>query len=509
MSLLRPLAFVAAAAPFAAGCYEQPTPLTGIANFAVTITSVDGIPSTSPDFPSAANPLRPNYGGPDPLTGMCPNPGANVSCQEPWGFTVEARDPTGAPYPFNGMVNLSLLPGIVISASGPGADGANIMVTNGTVSGTALVSTMYGPTRLWVEDIGYDPAMSGTSPACSSGKPVVFDGTTYVDYPADPGCAYADSNNENGGTYAAGVSPPVQYALPKISDLHGHSSSTPYNYQAVDVKTSAPQNLVVTALTSQGFFVTDVDPAEQAAGYNSVFAYNFSTPAFMSVCYQLTYLAGTVDEFYNFLELDFPSYALNDVPAGTQCMVPEPTVITAETISNPVSMKKLESSLVRIQGYQMPVQFGPNLAVLAKDGVTWLFGPDQSNCDLNGDGKIEYTLPNGLADPEGLCDDQCATAVSCSEWTDFVSRTEFKVNSGGAQILVNLSAVPQYDPSAHVGGALDVVTGSLTHFSGGKLNWTVVARCPDDLVCKDAGCSAATQSSQTACVRAQTIDCNE
>jgi hypothetical protein len=54
--------------------------------------------------------------------------------------------------------------------------------------------------------------------------------------------------------------------------------------------------------------VTDL--SEQASGYNSLFAFNFNTPARMRVCDQVVYLAGTVSEFFGFTELSFPSYRL-------------------------------------------------------------------------------------------------------------------------------------------------------------------------------------------------------
>src|SRR5262249_32302060 len=149
-----------------------------------------------------------------------------------------------------------------------------------------------------------------------------------IDYPADPGCAYADDDDEGGGSFAAGVSPAVEYALPKVSDVRGSGSATPYPYEAIEIATAAPQHVVVTRVASDGFYVTDVAPTEvqhdattctqnsdcpsnmcssgvcscttdadctkggrcvdgtcpATGGYNSVFAFNFSTPQGMRVC---------------------------------------------------------------------------------------------------------------------------------------------------------------------------------------------------------------------------------
>src|SRR5262249_2155695 len=139
-----------------------------------------------------------------------------------WGFTIEARSPTGQLEPsFDGEVRLSTRPGAIGEVTGDGAIGRNIRLKGGKASGAVTVTAAYGPTRLWVEDPGYVPAPAGKTPACADGKNNDGDEDVLIDFPADPGCAFADDDTEEGGTYAAGVSPPVPYALPKISDVQG------------------------------------------------------------------------------------------------------------------------------------------------------------------------------------------------------------------------------------------------------------------------------------------------
>jgi len=71
--------------------------------------------------------------------------------------------------------------------------------------------------------------------------------------------------------------------------------------------------------------------------------------------------------------------------------------------------------------------------------------------------------------------------------------------------------VATFDPTANAGRTLPIVSGTLTEFSGGTLNWTVEARCQDDLVCPAAwGCT--TQQpipSPRACVLPRTISDND
>jgi hypothetical protein len=267
----------------------------------------------------------------------------------------------------------------------------------------------------------------------------------------------------------------------------------------VQVNTGEGHDVIVTRVSSDGFYVTDL--SEQALGYNSIFAFNFNTPARMRVCDRVSYLAGTVSEFFGFTELSFPSYRLIYPHQGDFCEVPEPTVLSGAMINNPEAMEKVESGLVRIQNYLISKNFGP------KPAVGNIFLPDQTNCDLNGDGQVDFS---SLA--EASCGNECSKDAECSEWTGFSARGNFKARSeaGGGVIQLNLGTVPLFDPVAHKGQKLKAVTGTLRNFSGGSLNWTVETRCPDDLVCdiSDA-CAKDEVPSAEACVRLRSIDDND
>jgi hypothetical protein len=466
------------------GCSGETTaPDLGPSTFHVEVTSVNG----STMLPTADMPLPANRG--DKI--------------ETWGFKIEARKPTGEPDPtFNSYVRLSVKPGAILTVTGTGASGRNMLLANGEAEGTVDVTAVYGPTSLWAEDLGYKPTPAGRKdpPACSNGKD--DDGDGLIDFPADPGCAFADDDDENGGTFAAGISPPVQYALPKVSDVRGSGSGTPYPYEAIEVNTSAPQRVVVTRVASDGFYVTDVNPQEVANGYNSVFAFNFSTPAGLRVCDIVTYLSGTANDFFGFTELNFPSYQVSfPIQGQGMCEVPEPTVIDGTTLANPVAMNKLQSALVRIQGFHIASHFGPGLM---KNNVS---SEDASSCDFNGDGQVDFTDP-----VEGSCSMVCDADPECSEWTAFSARGDVKVSKGSAatMIKINTGTVAGFDPTSNRGEVLGSVTGTLRYFSGGTLNWTIETRCPDDLACSQLGCGASQPvSSQTACVRLRTVDDND
>ncbi len=74
----------------------------------------------------------------------------------------------------------------------------------------------------------------------------------------DPGCAFANDDTETSGNFAAGVSPPVNFALPRLSDIQGHGATTPYPEEGVQAMTADPAEVIVTRIASDGFYATDV-----------------------------------------------------------------------------------------------------------------------------------------------------------------------------------------------------------------------------------------------------------
>lgn len=457
-------------------CTYDQSEVASVSTFSVSIIKVNG---AAP--PTADAPLPANRGNKD----------------EVWEIEIQARSPVGDAAVFDGMVRLSVEPGAVTAIKGDGAQGRNILLKDGKAKAEVFVTAVYGPARLWVEDIGYTPATLGALPACSDGED--SDGDVLIDFPADPGCAFANDDDEQEGTFSAGVSAPVAYSLPTVRDVQGEGSSTPYPYEGMEVNTGEGHHVIVTRVSSDGFYVTDL--SEQDKGYNSLFAFNFNTPARMRVCDKVVYLAGTVNEFFGFTELSFPSYQLIYPHEGDTCDIPEPTLLGPGLLFSPEAMEKLESGLARVRDYVIAKNFGP------KPAVNNVFLPDQTNCDLNGDGQVDFQ-----SQVEGSCGNACSDDPDCSEWTGFSARGNFKARalSGSGVIQLNLGTVPLFDPVAHKGQTLKSVTGTLRNFSGGSLNWTLETRCPDDLVCdlSDA-CTKVEPPSSEACVRLRSIDDND
>ncbi len=164
-----------------AGCSSgESTPAElGPSTFSIQINAVNG---DAP--PSAASPIPASVGLP-------PNR---------WDFTIQAVLPTGeVTTDFNGFVRLSVEPGAVDSVEAPGASGRNVLLSGGTASGTVIVEAVYGPARLWADDIGYVPTPPCKIAQCADGIDNNHNGL--IDFPADPGCAFPDDDTEDGGTY--------------------------------------------------------------------------------------------------------------------------------------------------------------------------------------------------------------------------------------------------------------------------------------------------------------------
>ena len=201
------------------------------------------------------------------------------------------------------------------------------------------------------------------------------------------------------------------------------------------------------------------------------------------------------------------------------CAVPEPFVVLPGQLT-PATLESHESGLVRVENAIVAAKLGRNpvtnracldagaqSATVPAAGCD--FSPDATNCDLNGDGKIDFSAPG----PEANCANNCSSKADCSEWSAYASRGNFRARIlPDDSIQLNATTVSGFDPVALRGAPVRSFTGTLRNFSGGSLNWTIEARCTDDAVwCRptDAACAAAPPSpvsSQKACVRDRLID---
>jgi hypothetical protein len=498
-------------------------------------------PACQPPFPGVESSQRLSITVTSTKVG---SPGARLplSLTSPATFTVDiaALDPNGIiDRSFtNHYVRASIVPGAVLSVSGPGANGRNALVVDGQAKGLEIaVVESYGDSRIWVEDVGYVPAdplrthPDGTPwpPECANGIDDNHNGL--VDYGVDPGCYAPNDDTEDGGSYSAAVSDILYFEYPRIADVRGinNGGSTPFNNQQVQINTgwiapNAPGGVVVTGIGSAGFFVTDLGapasgnppfPAGYPAGspppYSSVYAYTYTAPAIMLPCDRLISFGGTGGDFFGFTEMNYPTWSLEEWdPTVRPCLVPEPTVLTGVELPNGAEsgdegnlsiLLSLEASLVRVANVTTATTqtsihvaslFGPGLVPVI--GGVYTPQPNATDCDYNGDGKIDFTAGN----PEDLCSTACTSNLECSEFSAYLTESQFNIvvettcypdpsscapgaQFGSGIVTADASADADFVPTQFRGKPLGAFTGNLNYFSGGN-SFTIDARCADDVI---------------------------
>jgi hypothetical protein len=449
---------------------------------------------------------------------------------KPYTVTLRALRPDGSvDTGFNGFVRATVKPGSISSVRGAGASGRNVQLTGGVAENVILdVLGAYGDTRIWIEDIGYVPAdpVRQPPPACANGAD--DDGDNNVDFPADPGCAFANDDSEAEGSFATGTSEILFFQSPRVSDVRGYlggGTATPFPHEQIQLDTGWRGgktflfDVVVTGVTSSGFYVTDLEnDLNPKRGYNSLYVFTFSSPARIRACDRLKALSGTMVDFFGYTEMTFPTWLVEEWdpgvpgvrPPARPCLIPEPSLLTPATITdqNQSALFQRESALVRAASEgniqtRVVAKFGPGDPV----GPGYLPEADKTNCDLNRDGKVDF-----YTDPEKLCNENCEKDPECGEFSNFRSRQNFQLvvedtaTKTKAKIQANGSSRSSFDPVALRGQPIRAFTGVLEYFSGGS-QFTIQARCEDDIVVPlDQGPLAADK----ACVRPRTAsDLNE
>jgi hypothetical protein len=152
--------------------------------------------------------LKLTGGTPGSATALIP---LNFTDPDTYTFDVTALDGEGnIDTSFNGYVRLSSHPGSVSTLTGNNTEGRNVLLKNGVAKSVGVeILGAYGNTHIWAEDIGYAPADpipegGAPNPQCSDG--IDNNNNGLIDFPADPGCAYANDNSEDGGSFSTGIS---------------------------------------------------------------------------------------------------------------------------------------------------------------------------------------------------------------------------------------------------------------------------------------------------------------
>lgn len=431
----------------------------------------------------------------------------------PFRIRVRAVRADGTPADdFEGYVRLSAKPGSIAplgAAAGADVEGRNVRLHAGVSADVDVsVSNAFGQAYILADDLGYVPVdpLRVPPPKCANG--VDDDGDGKIDFPADEGCAFANDDTEEGGSYAQGASPTIFFSLPRVADVRGvkcdadpsrgcsGSGISPYPKEPVqmdmgvrtrqDGKLGFDFNVIVSRIASSGFYVTDTDDAR--GGYTSIFAFNFNAPPRMRVCDRMTSFGGTANEFYGFTQVSYPTWTLEEWnPQVRPCLVPEPKLLSRLDVADKTTLLALSGGLVRVATADTPKasaritpKFGPGDA--QKQGDGYAFTADATNCDFSKDGKIDFSFGS----EEGTCSNACTNDPECTEYSNYATRGTFRitvtdVNGSSAAVQADASAVANFDPVPLKGKEIRAFSGTLTYFSGGS-QFTIEARCNDDVV---------------------------
>jgi hypothetical protein len=468
-----------------------------------------------------------------------------VTVNVPSTFTVniEAELPDGSvDTSFNGYVNIAVQPGTITNLAV-----RNEQLTAGKAEGIVVpVEGVFGEAHLWATDLGYEPAAPNRvpPPQCSDG--IDNNDNGLIDYPADPGCYAPVDDTENPGTYAAGVSEAIHFSLPRIALVRGYDpanngdgNATAFPQQQISIDTgwrggdNYAFSTVVIGLTAAGFYAQDLQSdLHPAPGYGGLYAYNFSTPAFMRVCDRVQILSGTSSDFYGFTELNYPAWQLEYWnPMVRSCLVPEPTVLGTSDVGSDTRLWQLEATLVRLQtagtvSVHVAKHFGAGNVPVSNDAAActaigetapcYLPDATHSNCDFDHSGKIDYSDAAESA-CAAACSGSCSLAPTdyeCSEYSQYASENNFELivedssNSSRGRISANAAAANGFDPVLAAGNTVRAFTGLVSYFSGG-CQFTVQARCEDDIIyCSGGSCLENNTSplvSSNACVHPRTL----
>ena len=327
----------------------------------------------------------------------------------------QTLDGASEPLAYNGWTELTVRPGRIVEVTGAtvitdpwGQQRHYLQAVDGIVNTEVTFASAFGNTRVWLSATGH-PDQDG-----------------------------------KGGSYATGVSDSLVIDLPTISqvqdiaELDGDEpfTSSPLFGEFVTVRTE-DRDVVVTAMTTKGFWASDLDDAP--GNYSGMFVYTFNKPDGVQVGDRLELLGGGVQEYVGATQLSFPLYE----PDGGDQLDPPPAAeltedeLCANDRPNNMALEPYESSLVTIAEGAIPEDFRET--------------------------------------PPGIDSDQdYAQYLEYGQWP-------IELPSGCRVYVVSNATAPGFDPVEHAGTTVGPITGMLSYVRAGGHKWMLLARGPEDL----------------------------
>jgi hypothetical protein len=250
------------------------------------------------------------------LTGTAEAPLPFSSEASEIALSVTTLDSNADPYDFTGTLTLNVRPGTLV-------DLPWVEMSGGTWSGTVSIKNGFGPTRIWVSDEG-DLDVDSTRPP----------------------------------SFAAGVSEPLYYQFPTLSELNTVDDPETNQLAGEFAEILCEERDVrITAVGSNGYWASDL--ADEPGSYNNLFVYTFSKPdPSIVVGARLGLLTGNDQEYLGTTQFSFPT---NEVTDDALVDTPAPLEITSDHCdgwrADANALETMESALVTLNNATVPTSF--------------------------------------------------------------------------------------------------------------------------------------------------------
>lgn len=401
------------------GCTKEFPLENDLFSFEVTL-------SGDPDLGSEGDPLT--YVAGSACSGVCPDGQACVNgfCGMPVTFTAKAIGRNGNDWPHRGPVRLRVTPGIILESSDV------VIMDEGVAEDiTVHIARGLGPTHLWVEADGYLPLDAELDYGqCNDG--IDNDHNGLIDL-ADAGCDDASDDLEAPVNLATGVSPTFHFDNPTVHDVQSTPMLHESPLQGEQIRVSSG-TLVVTNVTSNGFYVVDLRDNTPDKLFASMFVFTFSKPQGVDYGDRLCGFSGAVQEHVGMTQVVFPSYELyyadneacQDFPGlDPSAKVPAPWPLTELLVEEDPALGRNEYLANVYANSQLLERYEGNLVTFTDVELATRF----IACDKNDNGSID----NGT--PEDTCRDDCQDDPDCVDLEGYFEFNQYRGTTGGRKSI--------------------------------------------------------------------------
>ena len=331
----------------AGACVTTVEPKQGLGSFKVDVVTLPPFNNTSGCSPPSALGSR-----------ECPRQFPELGVPVAVHVRVRAYDRNGQPMRgYAGTAQIDVRPGMVTEV---GPAGLTASFIAGEAELDLSIAQAFGATRLWVEDCGSGGVpgtfATGVSPEIWFDKPrldqiqITGDNTTSPLIPRATNVCAISGDPRWGIGEDWGENALIGYANGKVDQRAGPAPIGNYLeivgcgraefLQKRDAGQSCARGpLVVTAITPDGFYLTDVQPQAVRRGFNSIFVFNMRYPDDLVQGDVLTVLRGSPVEFSGSTQLGNPVWTKDTSEAQVDLM-PTPIKVDPKVYQSALRVEK-------------------------------------------------------------------------------------------------------------------------------------------------------------------------